>query len=259
MITLYDKGAHMPLLWTHLVPATLEGRARHNVQNAMFAAGVAHSLGAKLDDIRHGLRTFDTTFFQAPGRMNVFDEHPFKVIVDYGHNPAAIAAMCDLADRLEVPGRRIVVLAAPGDRRDADICEIATAAAGHFDHYICRRDDDLRGRGPDEVPEMLAATLAAAGVERDAIERIPDEASAVDAALAIARPGDVLIVFADHVTRTWKQVIYFSPAEPRPAAVPLANPSRASLAPEAALQPDIGPLVHDGRGVTLARPEEVED
>ena len=27
MITLYDKGRHIPLLWTHLIPATLEGRA----------------------------------------------------------------------------------------------------------------------------------------------------------------------------------------------------------------------------------------
>ncbi|MFA7444127.1 MAG: cyanophycin synthetase, partial [Lysobacteraceae bacterium] len=30
MITLYDKGSHIPLLWTHLIPATLEGRALHN-------------------------------------------------------------------------------------------------------------------------------------------------------------------------------------------------------------------------------------
>ena len=71
MITLYDHGAHIPLLWTHLIPATLEGRAMHNVQNAMFAAAMAFSMGLKLEDIRHGLRTFDTTFFQAPGP----DEH----------------------------------------------------------------------------------------------------------------------------------------------------------------------------------------
>jgi cyanophycin synthetase len=32
MITLYDKGRHIPLLWTHLIPATLEGRAMHNVR-----------------------------------------------------------------------------------------------------------------------------------------------------------------------------------------------------------------------------------
>ena len=74
----------------------------HNVQNAMFAAAMAFSMGLKLEDIRHGLRTFDTTFFQAPGRMNIYDEHPFKVILDYGHNPAAVEAMCDLVERLEV-------------------------------------------------------------------------------------------------------------------------------------------------------------
>ena len=95
-----------------------------------------------LEDIRHGLRTFDSTFFQAPGRMNIYDEHPFKVILDYAHNPAAVGRCADLVDRFEVEGRRIVVLAAPGDRRDEDIREIAEIAAGHFDHYICRCDDN---------------------------------------------------------------------------------------------------------------------
>ena len=52
MITIYDRGAHIPLLWTHLIPATLEGRAMHNVQNAMFAAAMAFSMGLKLEDIR---------------------------------------------------------------------------------------------------------------------------------------------------------------------------------------------------------------
>jgi len=60
MITLYDKGRHIPLMWTHLIPATLEGRAMHNVQNAMFAAALAFSLDIKLDAIRQALRTFDS-------------------------------------------------------------------------------------------------------------------------------------------------------------------------------------------------------
>jgi cyanophycin synthetase len=114
MIALYDRGAQIPLVWTHLIPATLEGRAKHNVQNAMFAAAMAFSLGIKLDAIRQGLRTFDSTFFQAPGRMNVFNEHPFKVLFDYGHNAHAVGAMADLASQLDVAGRRIVVLAGPG-------------------------------------------------------------------------------------------------------------------------------------------------
>ena len=155
MITIFDSGSHIPLLWTHLVPATLEGKAMHNVQNAMFAAAMAYSMGKSLDDIRHGLKTFNTTFFQAPGRMNIYDEHPFKVILDYAHNPSAVSTMCDVVDQLETDGRRLCLLSAPGDRRDEDIAAIASIAAGHFDYYVCKADDHRRGRGVDEVPEML--------------------------------------------------------------------------------------------------------
>ena len=119
MITLYDKGGHIPLLWTHLIPATLEGRAMHNVQNAMFAAAMAYCGGVKLEDIRHGLRTFDTTFFQAPGRMNVFDEHPFRVILDFAHNPHAVEAMCNVVDQLAVAGRKIVESSSTPSRTDS--------------------------------------------------------------------------------------------------------------------------------------------
>ena len=212
MITIYDKGGHIPLMWTHLIPATLEGRAMHNVQNAMFAAAMAFSLGIKLDAIRQALRTFDTTFYQAPGRMNVFDEHPFKVIFDYGHNAHAIGVMADLAERLDVQGRRIIVISAPGDRRDEDIVAIAEVVAGRFDHYICRRDDSLRGRDGDEIPGMMAKVLRTRGVAENAIGIIPDEQEAIDAALNMGKQGDLLLIFADALARSWKQVTKFKPA-----------------------------------------------
>jgi cyanophycin synthetase len=212
MITLYDRGGHIPLLWTHLIPATLEGRATHNVQNAMFAAAMAFSLGLKLDAIRQGLRTFDSTFFQAPGRMNVFNEHPFKVLFDYGHNAHAVGMMADLARRLDTTGRRIVVLAGPGDRRDEDLVAIADAVAGRFDHYICRRDDNLRDRAPEEVPRIQAAALRAAGVAESSISIIPDEQEAIDAALRMGEPGDLLLIFADALVRSWKQITKFKTA-----------------------------------------------
>jgi cyanophycin synthetase len=212
MITLYDRGGHIPLLWTHLIPATLEGRAIHNVQNAMFAAAMAFSLGIKLDAIRQGLRTFDSTFFQAPGRMNVFSEHPFKVLFDYGHNAHAVGMLADLALRLDVTGRRIVVLAGPGDRRDQDLVAIAGAVAGRFDHYICRRDDNLRARATDEVPRIQAQALRAAGVPDSAISIIPDEQEAIEAALRMGEPGDLLLIFADALVRSWKQITKFKPS-----------------------------------------------
>ncbi|HEY0231125.1 MAG TPA: cyanophycin synthetase [Dokdonella sp.] len=260
MITLYDKGSHIPLLWTHLIPATLEGRALHNVQNAMFAAATAFALGIKLDAIRQGLRTFDTTFFQAPGRMNVYSEHPFKVLFDYGHNAHAVSVMADLAQRLDVTGRRIVVLAGPGDRRDEDLVAIADAVAGRFDHYICRRDDALRGRDGDEVPGIMSKALLAAGVPKDAVSIIPDEQEAIDAALLMGRPGDLLLVFADALVRSWKQIIKFRPegaAETPPAAVPVAV-SAAAAEPvfDEASFAALGGVVRDERGIHLSREGE---
>jgi len=255
MITLYDKGSHIPLLWTHLVPATLEGRALHNVQNAMFAAAMAFSLGIKLDAIRMGLRTFDTTFFQAPGRMNVFDEHPFKVIFDYGHNAHAVGVMADLACALDVTGRRIVVLAGPGDRRDEDLVAIADTVAGRFDHYVCRRDDGLRGRDGDEVPRILAKALLAKGVPDSAISIIPDEQAAIDASLRMGQSGDLLLIFADALTRSWKQVIKFRSegAPPAKARVPeaLVQAPLPAAVPEA--PHDMEGLIRDERGVRFAR------
>jgi cyanophycin synthetase len=268
MITLYDHNGHIPLLWTHLIPATLEGRATHNVQNAMFAAAMAFSLGIKLDAIRQGLRTFDSTFFQAPGRMNVFNEHPFKVLFDYGHNAHAVAVMSDLAQRLDVTGRRIVVLAGPGDRRDEDLVAIARAVAGRFDHYICRRDDNLRERAADEVPRIMSAALRAAGVRGDAISLIPDEQEAISAALNMGQPGDLLLVFADALVRSWKQITKFKPAgaaapQPVPAPAPVytgeATSAAEGVTPGEAVAPpfSLEGLIRDERGVRFA--PEAED
>lgn len=258
MITIYDNGAHIPLLWTHLIPATLEGRAAFNVQNAMFAAAITYAMKVKLEDIRHGLQTFDTTFFQAPGRMNVFDGHPFKVILDYGHNAAAVAAMCRLVDGLSPRGRRLVVLAAPGDRRDEDVHSIARTCAGHFDHYICRRDDTLRGRRPDEIPLMLASTLREHGVDEERIEVVPDERTALDAALRMARAGDLLLVFGDKIARCWTQITEFSPSEPSAAHASPDEPVRVARpeVPEGLSLDGGRQLISDSKGVRLARTEE---
>ena len=253
MITLYDKGSHIPLLWTHLIPATLEGRALHNVQNAMFAAAMAFSLGIKLDSIRQGLRTFDTTFFQAPGRMNVFNEHPFKVLFDYGHNAHAVSVMADLAQRLDVTGRRIVVLAGPGDRRNEDLVAIADAVAGRFDHYICRRDDSLRGRDGDEVPMIQSRALKEKGVPESAISIIPDEQEAIDAALRMGQPGDLMLIFADALVRSWKQIIKFRPEGAMPERVAVATaPVSETIVEDNAFAMMEG-ISRDERGIFISR------
>jgi cyanophycin synthetase len=129
---------------------------------------------------------------------------------------------------------------------------------GHFDHYICRADDRRRGRGHTEVPDMLRVQLLKQGVEDSAIEIVPDEVEAVSAAMGMASEGDLVVLFADDVRRSWNQVIQWEgsgaasmeSAEPKPVhSFVEEDPEAFSLDPGAR-------LVRDERGVRLAKDEE---
>jgi cyanophycin synthetase len=125
--------------------------------------------------------------------------------------------------------------------------------AGRFDHYICRRDDGLRGRDGDEVPRIQAKALMAKGVPAEAISIIPDEQKAIDAALRMGQPGDLLLVFADALVRSWKQVTKFrAEGTPVPVAVAAAVPAPDTSGDEPALSEFEG-VVRDERGVHLPR------
>ena len=151
------------------------------------------------------------------------------------------------------------MLAGPGDRRDEDLVAIAHAVAGRFDHYVCRRDDALRGREPDEVPRIQAAALRAQGVPEAAISIIPDEQDAIDAALHMGQPGDLLLVFSDALVRSWKQITKFKPSDTAPAAaeaVAAAVVGRGSGIAGAArsLSRARGRGCREDRGIQLRRP-----
>src|SRR5256712_6421936 len=136
MMVLREGRRTTQIAWVHLIPATFEGRARANVQNALAAAAAAHAAGAHLHDIRQGLRSFHPSFHEAPGRLNMFELHGVKVIVDYAHNPHGLEMAGDFVERLTAPGvngpepgRRIAVIATPGGRRDEDMRVLGRGAA----------------------------------------------------------------------------------------------------------------------------------
>ncbi|HVT58273.1 MAG TPA: cyanophycin synthetase [Thermoanaerobaculia bacterium] len=236
MIVLYQNGEQVPLLLARHIPAGIEGHAIHNIQNAMFAAAIAHGLGISLENVRQGLRTFTADFFQTPGRLNFYNEHPFRVLLDYAHNAHGMRAMVRTIRDLQVHGRRLGVIAAPGDRRDEDILELAAAAAPAFDLVLVREDDNPRGRRPGEVGALLRRGLLAAGLpaERVAPEIYPEE-EAVARALEMARAGDLLVIFGDDLARDWEQIVSFGTAAP--AAAPAAG---SGMAPGAALGGAVG-------------------
>jgi cyanophycin synthetase len=233
LIVLRLGSRTMPVLYTHLIPATFGGRARMNVANALAAAAAAWSAGAHLHDIRQGLRTFTTSFFQAPGRLNLLEVAGVRVVIDYCHNVDGMRQLADFVNRMMVDpqtkagriggpkagariGRAIGVLGIPGDRRDEDQREYGAIAAGAFDELIVREDKNLRGRQPGETASNVIDGIRTArgeGAARVArFDKVLEEMSAVRTALRRAVPGDLVVCCVDDAIAVYREAMSASGA-----------------------------------------------
>jgi cyanophycin synthetase len=210
----------MPVLYTHLIPATFGGKARMNVANALAAAW---SAGAHLHDIRQGLRTFTTSFFQAPGRLNLIELGGIRVVIDYCHNVDGMRNLADFVTRMVEPeaapaggasqaprrGRAIGVIGIPGDRRDDDQRAYGALAATAFDEIYVREDRHLRGREPGVSADNVLAGIRTARASGDArvvrANKILEELPAVRAALRRASPGDLVACCVDDAVAVYRE------------------------------------------------------
>ncbi len=223
MIVVRHGRREMQLAWTHLLPSTFGGRARMNVQNSLAAAAAAFAAGAPLHDIRLGLRTFSTSYYLSPGRLNEVEVNGVHVLVDYCHNAPGMRMLGDFVDRvgeslasasdLAKPSR-IGVVATAGDRRDDDMRELGAVAAQHFDVVVVREDVALRGRERGETAALVAEGVResmADGARCRQLEVITEEIPAVRHAMARANAGDLVVVCVDkhpqvmQELETWSQ------------------------------------------------------
>jgi cyanophycin synthetase len=218
-LSLYRSTLRIPLIHARQIPITFDGKARFNIANALAAALAAFASGINLEAIRGGLTTFHPTPFQAPGRANVYEFREFKVMVDYCHNPHAMATVAPFLSSMK-RNRLIGVLNAPGDRRDEDFDQIGQLAAPHFDHVILRDDEDLRGRAPGEVAGKIADALVKHGLTRENVEIAKNETDAVRRALALAKRDDFVAVFADRISKVAAQIDFERQKEGRAEARP---------------------------------------
>jgi cyanophycin synthetase len=212
MIVIRHGRRSMQLAWTHLLPATFGGKALMNVQNALAAAAAAFAAGAPLHDIRQGLRTFTTSYYLAPGRLNVTELDGITVVVDYCHNAAGMRLLGDFVDRIAenaaddlLRHRRIGVVSTAGDRRDEDMRELGEVAAQHFDIIVVREDKRLRGRPAGETAELVAEG-ARAGGRVQSVEVVLDEIEATRRALDLANAGDLVVLCADSHAAVWSEI-----------------------------------------------------
>ena len=244
LVVLRHGSRTMPLLYSHLIPATFGGRARMNVANALAAAAAAWAAGAHLHDIRQGLRTFTTSFFQAPGRLNELEVNGFKVMLDYCHNVDGMRRLAEFVELTMRPnpggpqttdsgvrGRAIGVIGMPGDRRDADLAEYGRLAAQVFDTVIVREDRNLRGRAPGDAAEVVLRGVRAAqsaGARCARAEAVTDELQAAAAGIAEAAPGDLVMLCVDDAAAVYRQVMEVARHGPRDG-VAIAAPGELNV------------------------------
>jgi cyanophycin synthetase len=153
------------------IPITIGGLARHNVANALAAAGGARGLGATLAQVRDGLLDFRPSTERSPGRLNLFRLGSRIVIVDFAHNEAGIAAVLDVAEGIAAgaAGRAApitIIIGTAGDRPDDTLRGIGRIAAQRAQRVAIKETRKyLRGRTESAVVgELLAGVTAGGGV-----------------------------------------------------------------------------------------------
>jgi cyanophycin synthetase len=208
VIKIYQGAYEIPVMNINSIPATFNGRASVNVANSMAAILSAHLTGIKIDDIRSGLKTFNSNFYLAPGRLNLEEVGDFHVLLDYAHNVAAYQALEGFISQFKV-SRKVGVVAAPGDRRNHDIERMGVMAGRIFQHLIIKEDDSRRGREAGETATLLKNAAIDAGMSEKNIEMILDEVEAVDYALKNAKKDDLVVITCDNIKRCFEQVVHF--------------------------------------------------
>lgn len=175
-------------------PATIDGTARFNVSNAMHTIAASYFVGVSIEKIAAAMVSFSSGYESTPGRLNIFDGLPFRVIMDYAHNIDGFRKISEFVDTQSVSGQKILMLGYSVDRKDSDITTAVTEVAWHFDHYVCRNFSDLHNRQAYETPALLKSGFTALGISESDISMVPGAEDAVRHSLAIAKPGDLVVL-----------------------------------------------------------------
>jgi cyanophycin synthetase len=151
------------------VPITLGGLARHNVANALAAAGAARGIGITLAQLRDGLTDFHPTSERSPGRLNLFRLGSRIVIVDFAHNEAGVNAVLDVAEGIAggAAGRTAPVTAivgTAGDRPDDTLRGIGRIAGKRAQRVAIKETlKYLRGRSRESIVGEIMAGIVSSG------------------------------------------------------------------------------------------------
>jgi cyanophycin synthetase len=208
------------------VPVTHQGRVAFQVENALAAVAAAWSLGLPLDTVRAGLATFMGDAVQVPGRFNVHHAGGATVIVDYAHNPSALAALVGALDHF--PHQRRALVYSGSNCRDTDVVIMGEVLANAFDDVFLFEAGNKNDPKGGELNSVLRRGLAAGKRTANTME-VEGELLAIETALDTLATGSLLVIGIERVDDALEAVQRFVEREEREVAEAktLAEPAGA--------------------------------
>jgi UDP-N-acetylmuramoyl-L-alanyl-D-glutamate--2,6-diaminopimelate ligase len=166
---------------TIAVQTRLQGR--FNLENVLGTVAAGRLLGIDDDAVARGI----ASVAGVPGRFQPVDEgQDFTVIVDYSHKPGALETVLRTARELG-PGRLICVFGCGGDR-DRGKRPLMGRIASELTDIAIVTSDNPRSENPLAIIDEIVAGMDG----EQTVE--PDRAGAIELALELARPGDVVVI-----------------------------------------------------------------
>lgn len=179
-------GLHLSIdgqdVWFRLI-------GRFNAYNLLAVYGTARLLGEEKISVLKALSRLNPVegrfnYLKSPGRITA--------IVDYAHSPDALKNVLEtINDIREGKGALITVVGAGGNRDTAKRPLMATIASEMSDRVILTSDNP-RFEDPEKILEEMRNGVA--GEYEESLHVIPDRREAIRAAIAMAKPGDYILV-----------------------------------------------------------------
>jgi UDP-N-acetylmuramoyl-L-alanyl-D-glutamate--2,6-diaminopimelate ligase len=178
-----ELSAPLTTLRVSGVPLRTRLRGRFNVENVLAAASVARLLEIPDDALAAGIESVGGV----PGRFETVEEgQPFTVIVDYAHKPGALENV--LRTAREVAGSRVICVFGCGGDRDRGKRPLMGRIASDLADVAIVTSDNPRSEDPQAIIEEVLAGM------RSEPEIEPDRRRAIEHAIALAEPGDVVVI-----------------------------------------------------------------
>jgi UDP-N-acetylmuramoyl-L-alanyl-D-glutamate--2,6-diaminopimelate ligase len=167
---------------SYLVRLPLIGR--FNVTNSIAAFAAAEALGINLRSAVLSLAKAP----QVPGRLELVPaKRQFQVFVDYAHTPDALANVLKTLRELQ-PHRLITVFGCGGDR-DRQKRPLMAEMADRLADYSIITSDNPRKEDPSAIIDETEK-----GFRSSHYEKIVDRTEAINRAVALAGPRDIVLV-----------------------------------------------------------------